>query len=453
MFSIDQLRVFTEPQQGATYDQLLAVAQRAEQLGFGAFIRSDHYLAMGDALRAGGLPGPTDAWTTLAGLARDTSTIRLGTLVSSATFRLPGPLAITIAQVDAMSGGRVELGIGAGWYEQEHRAYGIPFAPLGERFDRLDEQLAVITGLWSTPVGERFSYDGTALPGHRLAGAAQARAGGRRADHRGRRRAQAHAGPRRPLRGRVQHAVPARRALRRATGAGRGRRARRSAATRRRSATRRRRSSASAPTTPSTSGGPRPSAVSRPSSAPTASPARRTRWWRACSGGSTPGPSGCTCRCSTSPTSTTSTPSPGSAESPRSLDAARAAPDLGGIVWAGSVSDPRSSAVRSGGRPMVGELLSAGGPGGPTRIRVSLGASGHRVLAEESGRTPPPGVSGRDPSPDLRDRSRPDTNPAQISAATGRGGRALGRTWRRACRRRRRRGRSSARVRRRTRGR
>ena len=160
MFSIDQLRVFTEPQQGATYDELLAVAQRAEQLGFGAFIRSDHYLAMGGALRAGGLPGPTDAWTTLAGLARDTSTIRLGTLVSSATFRLPGPLAITIAQVDAMSGGRGELGIGAGWYELEHQAYGIPFAPLGERFERLDEQLAVITGLWSTPVGERFSYDG-----------------------------------------------------------------------------------------------------------------------------------------------------------------------------------------------------------------------------------------------------------------------------------------------------
>ena len=154
MFSIDQLRIFTEPQQGATYDDLLAVAQRAEQLGFGAFFRSDHYLAMGGALEAGGLPGPTDAWTTLAGLARDTSTIRLGTLVTSATFRLPGPLAITVAGVDQMSGGRVELGLGAGWYEQEHRAYAIPFPPLGERFDRLEEQLAVITGLWSTPVGE-----------------------------------------------------------------------------------------------------------------------------------------------------------------------------------------------------------------------------------------------------------------------------------------------------------
>ena len=126
MFSIDQLRIFTEPQQGATYDDLLAVAQRAEQLGFGAFFRSDHYLAMGGALEAGGLPGPTDAWTTLAGLARETSTIRLGTLVTSATFRLPGPLAITVADVDQMSGGRVELGLGAGWYEQEHQAYAHP---------------------------------------------------------------------------------------------------------------------------------------------------------------------------------------------------------------------------------------------------------------------------------------------------------------------------------------
>jgi F420-dependent oxidoreductase-like protein len=160
MFALDQLRVFTEPQQGATYEQQLAVACRAEQLGFGAFFRSDHYLAMGGALQAGGLPGPTDAWTTLAALARETATIRLGTLVSSATFRLPGPLAVSVAQVDAMSGGRIELGVGAGWYEQEHVAHGIPFPPLGERFERLEEQLAVVTGMWSTPIGERFSYDG-----------------------------------------------------------------------------------------------------------------------------------------------------------------------------------------------------------------------------------------------------------------------------------------------------
>ncbi|WP_241383427.1 LLM class F420-dependent oxidoreductase [Rhodococcus sp. CH91] len=152
-----ELRIFTEPQQGATYDDLLAVAQAAERLGYGAFFRSDHYLAM----NAEGLPGPTDAWITLAGLARDTSTIRLGTLVTSATFRYPGPLAISVAQVDAMSGGRVDFGFGAGWFEEEHRAYGIPFPNLKERFDRLEEYLAVITGLWETPEGETFSYEGT----------------------------------------------------------------------------------------------------------------------------------------------------------------------------------------------------------------------------------------------------------------------------------------------------
>jgi F420-dependent oxidoreductase-like protein len=151
-----QLRIFTEPQQGATYDDLLAVARRTEETGFDAFFRSDHYLTMG----GDGLPGPTDAWVTLAGLARETSRIRLGTLMSAATFRLPGPLAISVAQVDQMSGGRVELGIGSGWYEAEHRAYGIPFPELGERFDRYEEQLAVITGLWSTPPGETFDFAG-----------------------------------------------------------------------------------------------------------------------------------------------------------------------------------------------------------------------------------------------------------------------------------------------------
>ncbi|MFI7333464.1 LLM class F420-dependent oxidoreductase [Micromonospora aurantiaca (nom. illeg.)] len=156
-----ELRIFTEPQQGATYDQLLAVARRAEETGFAAFFRSDHYLKMGSV--SGG-PGPTDAWTTLAGLARDTTRIRLGTLMTAATFRLPGPLAITVAQVDQMSGGRVELGIGTGWYAEEHSAYGIPFPSLGERFDRLEEQLAVITGLWSTPAGSTFDFPGTYYP-------------------------------------------------------------------------------------------------------------------------------------------------------------------------------------------------------------------------------------------------------------------------------------------------
>jgi F420-dependent oxidoreductase-like protein len=150
-------RVFIEPQQGASYADQLAVAQAAESLGYSAFFRSDHYVAMsGD-----GLPGPTDSWVTLAGIARETATIRLGTLVTSATFRHPGPLAISVAQVDAMSSGRVDFGIGAGWFEEEHLAYAIPFPPLGERFERLREQLDIITGLWTTPAGQTFDYDGT----------------------------------------------------------------------------------------------------------------------------------------------------------------------------------------------------------------------------------------------------------------------------------------------------
>ena len=152
-----KLRIFTEPQQGADYQTLRHVTLAAEELGFDAFFRSDHYLKMGDV---SGLPGPTDAWATLAALAVETTRIRLGTLMTAATFRLPGPLAITVAQVDQMSGGRVEFGLGAGWYEAEHAAYGIPFPPLGERFDALEEQLAVITGLWGTADGETFSFDG-----------------------------------------------------------------------------------------------------------------------------------------------------------------------------------------------------------------------------------------------------------------------------------------------------
>src|SRR5918996_1731079 len=141
------LRIMTEPQMGASYDDQLAVAREAETLGFDAFFRSDHYLAFAGS----GLPGPTDAWTTLAGLARDTSRLRLGTMMTAATFRLPGVLAITVANVDEMSGGRVELGIGTGWYEQEHNAYGIPFgSSFNERFEWLTEQLEIITGLWTT---------------------------------------------------------------------------------------------------------------------------------------------------------------------------------------------------------------------------------------------------------------------------------------------------------------
>ena len=152
-----QLRIFTEPQQGASYDDQLRVAKAAEELGFDAFFRSDHYLSMGSV---SGLPGPTDAWLTLAALGRETSRIRLGTLVTPTTFRLPGPLAIMVAQADVMSGGRIELGLGAGWYDAEHAAYGIPFPDTGERYDRFVEQVEIVDGLLSTPTGARFSYAG-----------------------------------------------------------------------------------------------------------------------------------------------------------------------------------------------------------------------------------------------------------------------------------------------------
>ncbi|MFD9367533.1 LLM class F420-dependent oxidoreductase [Streptomyces sp. NPDC060020] len=149
------LRIFTEPQQGASYDTLLTVAKATEDLGFDAFFRSDHYLKMGSA---DGLPGPTDAWITLAGLARETKRIRLGTLMTAGTFRLPGVLAIQVAQVDQMSGGRVELGLGAGWFEEEHKAYGNPFP--ADRMSRLEEQLAILTGMWATEAGTTFDFAG-----------------------------------------------------------------------------------------------------------------------------------------------------------------------------------------------------------------------------------------------------------------------------------------------------
>lgn len=155
------VRLYTRPQLGATYDQQLRLALAAEQAGFSGFFLPDHYLTMGGG---DGLPGPSDAWTVLAGLARETTTIRLGTLVSSVTFRLPGVLAIQVAQVDQMSGGRVELGLGAGWFEAEHTAYGLPFPPLGERFDWLAEQLAIVTGLWTTPLGHTFEHPGPRWP-------------------------------------------------------------------------------------------------------------------------------------------------------------------------------------------------------------------------------------------------------------------------------------------------
>ena len=152
-----ELRIFTEPQQGASYEDLLAVAQTAEEAGFAGFFRSDHYLKMGNV---DGYPGPTHAWVTLAGLARETKSIRLGTLVSPVTFYRPGPLAIAVAQVDAMSGGRIDFGVGAGWFEAEHHAYGLEFPPVGNRFDQLDEAMEQIYGLWTTPEGSTFSHEG-----------------------------------------------------------------------------------------------------------------------------------------------------------------------------------------------------------------------------------------------------------------------------------------------------
>ena len=150
-------RIFIEPQQGTTYDRILALATHAESLGFNGFFTSDHYLKMG---ASDGLPGPTDAWTTLAGLARDTSNIRLGTLVSPVTFRHLGSLAISVAQIDQMSEGRVELGLGAGWYEEEHKAQGLPFPDIATRFDLLEESLEVLNAIWNLEKGEFFNYQG-----------------------------------------------------------------------------------------------------------------------------------------------------------------------------------------------------------------------------------------------------------------------------------------------------
>ena len=177
------LRIFTEPQQGASYDTLLARGPDRRGPGIRRLLPERPLPGHG---RVDGLPGPTDAWVTLAGIARETERIRLGTLVTSATFRLPGPLAISVAEVDAMSGGRVELGLGAGWYDAEHTAYGIPFPALGHRFERLEEQLAIVTGLWATPDGERFTFEGDHYVVVDSPGPAQAGPTAGSADHRGR---------------------------------------------------------------------------------------------------------------------------------------------------------------------------------------------------------------------------------------------------------------------------
>ena len=150
-------RIFVEPQQGTTYERLSSLAVHAEQLGFNGFFTSDHYLKMGDS---DGLPGPTDAWTTLAGLTRDTKNLRLGTLVTPITFRHLGSFAISVSQIDQMSNGRVELGLGAGWYEQEHKAQGLPFPEINKRFDILEESLEVLSNIWTMQTGKLFNYEG-----------------------------------------------------------------------------------------------------------------------------------------------------------------------------------------------------------------------------------------------------------------------------------------------------
>ena len=143
-----------EPQQGLSYADQLALARRAESLGFEAFFRSDHYESFpGDAGRA-----TTDAWAVLAGLARETTTIRLGSLVSPVTFRHAGAFAKVVATVQAMSGGRMEVGVGAGWHEQEHRRHGVPFPEISERADMLEETLTIMRGLWQELDG--WSFDG-----------------------------------------------------------------------------------------------------------------------------------------------------------------------------------------------------------------------------------------------------------------------------------------------------
>jgi F420-dependent oxidoreductase-like protein len=150
------MRVLMEPRHGSRYDDILALALATERAGFDAFFRSDHLMGVDPGDRS---YQPTDCWTTLAGLARDTERVRLGSLVTAGTFRPPGLLATIVSTVDQMSGGRVELGIGTGWYAREHAAFGIGFPETRERFDRFEEQLAIITGLWAAP-RESFSFSG-----------------------------------------------------------------------------------------------------------------------------------------------------------------------------------------------------------------------------------------------------------------------------------------------------
>jgi alkanesulfonate monooxygenase SsuD/methylene tetrahydromethanopterin reductase-like flavin-dependent oxidoreductase (luciferase family) len=152
----DRMRfaLMLESQQGLSYGDHVAIAKRAEANGLETLFRSDHFQSF---------PGPTgqpttDAWTIMAGLARDTDRIGLGVLVSPVTFRHPGTFAKVVTTVDEMSGGRIEVGVGAGWNEIEHRQLGLAFPPITERADLMEDQLAILHGLWGEPDG--WSYDG-----------------------------------------------------------------------------------------------------------------------------------------------------------------------------------------------------------------------------------------------------------------------------------------------------
>ena len=143
-----------EPQQGMSYAEVVALARTAEEAGFESFFRSDHYSSFpGEA----GLP-TTDAWATLAGIALETTRITFGALVSPVTFRQPGNFAKLVTTISEMSGGRVEVGVGAGWNDEEHAQHAIPYPETRERYDMLEEELAILHGLWTEPDG--WSYEG-----------------------------------------------------------------------------------------------------------------------------------------------------------------------------------------------------------------------------------------------------------------------------------------------------
>jgi F420-dependent oxidoreductase-like protein len=152
-----ELCLMIEGQEGVSWPQWLDLAQACERHGIGTLFRSDHYMNLdGQHPERGSL----DAWGSLCALAAVTTTLRLGTMVSPATFRHPSELAKLVVTADHVSGGRVELGLGAGWHEREHAAYGFPFPPTSTRLDVLEEQLQVVLGTWTSTLEKPFSFNG-----------------------------------------------------------------------------------------------------------------------------------------------------------------------------------------------------------------------------------------------------------------------------------------------------